>query len=257
MKLPSFVRLTIRNIRVNMDPGTMMFMLGLPALYLAVLGVMYEGLITSVPGPNGSISYITFLAPGIIGMQALTAGNIGGGMLWADRRWGMFEQILVGPFRRIDYLMGIMLLAVIFSVTGSTIMAALAFYTSAHLFVTPVNIILLFITLAIGTTFFSSLFLIFAVKIKSMNAYNTITIVLFFFLDFASPSFYPITSKTPVALKAFIDINPLSYIVYSARDILSYNQPYSSLGPLFVIFIITLAFLGLAVKLYGNVQTGV
>ena len=78
----------------------MMFMLGLPALYLAVLGVMYEGLITSVPGPNGPISYITFLAPGIIGMQALTAGNIGGGMLWADRRWGMFEQILVKDINR-------------------------------------------------------------------------------------------------------------------------------------------------------------
>ncbi len=256
MKIPSFVRLTIRNVRVNMDPGTMMFMLGLPALYLAVLGVMYEGLITSVAGPTGPISYMTFLAPGIIGMQALTAGNIGGGMLWADRRWGMFEQILVGPFRRIDYLMGIMLLAVIFSITGSTIMALLAVYTSAHLSISPLNIILLILTLAIGTTFFSSLFLIFSVKIKSMNAYNTVTIVLFFFLDFASPSFYPVTSKTPVVLQAFIAVNPLSYIVYSARDILSYNQPFAALQPLLVIFIVMLVFLGLAIKLYGNVRTG-
>ena len=135
-------------------------------------------------------------------------------------------------------------------------MALLAVYTSAHLSISPLNIILLILTLAIGTTFFSSLFLIFSVKIKSMNAYNTVTIVLFFFLDFASPSFYPVTSKTPVVLQAFIAVNPLSYIVYSARDILSYNQPFAALQPLLVIFIIMLVFLGLAIKLYGNVRTG-
>ncbi|EQD58258.1 membrane protein containing ABC-2 type transporter domain protein, partial [mine drainage metagenome] len=235
MKLPAFIRLTIRNVRVNMDPGTMMFMLGLPALYLAVLGVMYEGIITSVPSSGGPVSYMTFLAPGVIGMEALTAGNIGGGMLWADRRWGMLEQILVGPFRRIDYLMGIMLLAVIFAIGGSTIMALIAFDTSAHLFITPLNILLLVVTLAIGTIFFSSLFLILAIRLKSMNAYNTVTIVLFFFLDFASSSFYPITSKTPFILQVFVNLNPLSYIVYSARDILSYNLPNAALQPMLVI----------------------
>ncbi|MHB8361322.1 MAG: ABC transporter permease [Thermoplasmataceae archaeon] len=256
MKLPAFIRLTIRNVRVNMDPGTMMFMLGLPALYLAVFGVMLEGIIPSVPSSSGPVSYMTFLAPGIIGMEALTAGNIGGGMLWADRRWGMLEQILVGPFRRIDYLMGIMLLAVIFAIGGSTIMTLIAFDTSAHLFITPINILLLVITLAIGTIFFSSLFLILSIRLKSMNAYNTVTIVLFFFLDFASSSFYPITSKTPFILRVFVNLNPLSYIVYSARDILSYNLPIAALKPMLVIFIVMSVFLGIALKLYGNVRTG-
>ncbi|EQD64432.1 ABC transporter permease, partial [mine drainage metagenome] len=100
------------------------------------------------------------------------------------------------------------------------------------------------------------LFLILAIRLKSMNAYNTVTIVLFFFLDFASSSFYPITSKTPFILQVFVNLNPLSYIVYSARDILSYNLPNAALQPMLVIFIVMSVFLGIALKLYGNVRTG-
>ena len=35
MKTPSFIRLAVRNIVVNTDPGTIFFMLGLPAFYFS------------------------------------------------------------------------------------------------------------------------------------------------------------------------------------------------------------------------------
>ncbi|MCL4314774.1 MAG: ABC transporter permease [Candidatus Thermoplasmatota archaeon] len=258
MRLPAFVRLTVRNILVNTDPGTMFFMLGLPAFYLLVLGIMFQGIITSVNIGGLSISYTTFLAPGIVGMQAFTAGSIGGGMLWADRRWGMFEQLLVGPFRRTDYLLGIVFLSVIFAVGGSLIMIGLAALIKGATFSMGVISYLYMITaLVAGTIFFSSMFLVISIKAKSMQAYNTITILLFFFLDFASTAFYPITKLTPLPLRIISSLNPLSYVANIVRDSMVYGISYTTSIDMLIVVAIMLILFAISLKLYSNVRTGV
>ena len=143
MKIPAFIRLTIRNIIVNIDIGTLIFMLGLPTLYLFVMGFMFQGIVTTgVPlQSGGSVSYTTFLAPGIIALESFTAGNIGGSMLWSDRRWGMFERIMVGPFRRIDYLLGIITVSIIFALVGSLIMLGFSLLIPISVIVTPESIV--------------------------------------------------------------------------------------------------------------------
>lgn len=254
MKLPGFLRLTFRNIMVNLDVGTLMFMLGMPGLYLVVLGVMFQGIVPSVSSSNGSTSYLTFLTPGIVGMQTLTAGSIGAGMLWADRRWGMFEQILVGPFKRVEYILGIMLLSVIFTLAGGAIMILIALGLSVSLSFTLLNAIILLLSLSIGAMFFSSLFLIISLKLKTMNAYNSATIFLFFFLDFASTAFYPVTSKTPYALRIFSAMNPLSYIVDISRDTMTYNAPYQALPSLGVIAVMMVVFFAIAMYMYSHLR---
>ncbi|EQD38826.1 ABC transporter permease, partial [mine drainage metagenome] len=58
--------------------------------------------------------------------QAVMAGTVGGSMLWADRRYGMLAQLLVGPFTRLQYLLGIMFTSVLFGLGGAVVMLALA-----------------------------------------------------------------------------------------------------------------------------------
>ncbi len=256
MKLPAMVRLTVRNVLVNTDPGTMFFMLGIPAFYLLVLGTMFQGLIPSFTQHGVTTSYTTFLAPGIVGMQAFTAGNIGGGMLWADRRWGMFEQLLVGPFRRADYLLGIMLVSVFFSLAGSGIMMALAFLINGDFNITILGAIILVAVLVLGSIFFTSLFLIISVLVRTMNAYQTITFLLFFMLDFASTAFYPVTPSTPLVLRVISTFNPLSYIVDVVRDCMLYGVSYSAWVGTGIITLLTVIFFYLSLVLYNNVRTG-
>lgn len=256
MKLPAFIRLTLRNISVNTDPGTMFFMLGLPAFYLLVLGIMFQGIIPSIGIDNESVSYTKFLAPGIVGMQAFTAGNIGGSMLWSDRRWGMFEQLMVGPFRRTDYLMGIVSVSIIFSLGGSAIMIALATATSGAFAFSALSVVYLIVSLIAGTIFFSSLFLIVSILVRTMQAYNTLTILLFFILTFASTAFYPITSSTPTALKVLSDINPLSYVANIVRDSMVYGVGLSTLYQMLLVLVLMFVFFGISLGLYRNVQTG-
>lgn len=256
MKLPAFIRLTFRNITVNTDPGTMFFMLGLPAFYLLVLGIMFQGIIPSIAINNESISYTKFLAPGIVGMQAFTAGNIGGGMLWSDRRWGMFEQLMVGPFRRTDYLLGIVSVSIIFSLGGSAIMILLATFISGGFTFTALSLIYMIVSLVAGTILFSSLFLILSILVRTMQAYNTLTLLLFFILDFASTAFYPITSATPEALRILSMINPLSYVANIVRDSMVYGVSlYTGFEMLLVIAVMLVLFL-ISLGLYRNIKTG-
>ena len=254
MRIPAFVRLTFRNILVNMDPGTMLFLLGMPALYLVVMGAMFQGFVPNVSVGNVSINYETFLTPGIIGMQTLTAGNIGAGMLWADRRWGMFEQILVGPFKRVDYLLSIMLLSVTFTLAGGAIMAVIAVAMSVTFAYTALNLAMMVIILSVGAMFFSSVFLIMSLTFKTMNAYNTATIFLFFFQDFASTAFYPVTSKTPVALKYMVYVNPLTYIVDAARYVITANDPLHAVLYTGVVTALMLVFFSIAIYMYSHMK---
>ncbi|WP_075057329.1 hypothetical protein [Thermogymnomonas acidicola] len=93
---------------------------------------MLQNIVPGVAVASQHVSYTHFLGPpGIVAMQTLTAGNIGGGMLWSDRRWGMFEQLMVGPpFKRTDYLLGIIFVAIVFAVLGSFIMLGISVVVS-------------------------------------------------------------------------------------------------------------------------------
>ncbi|MEM0139669.1 MAG: ABC transporter permease [Ferroplasma sp.] len=258
MKLPAFLRLTIRNIVVNIDVGTLVFMLGLPTLYLFVMGFMFQGIVTTgVPIGSSTVSYTTFLAPGIIALESFTAGNIGGSMLWSDRRWGMFERIMVGPFRRIDYLLGIITVSIFFALVGSLIMIGFSLTIPISLHVSIESILLSVLAIIIGTMLFSSLFLIISGLSKSMQAYNTITIVLFFLLDFASTAFYPITKTTPEWLRIISGSNPLSYIANILRDSMISSVTFGTMFDLLILLVIMVAFFMVSLKVYKNIRSGI
>jgi ABC-2 type transport system permease protein len=121
---PDVTRLIYRNIRVNTDVASLMVLIGLPALYLIFFGYGFQA-IAAASGAHGD-SYLAFLAPGIMAFQAVMAGTVGGGILWADRRWGMLAQLLVGPFTRLEYLFGIMLTSLLFGLGGAAVMLVLA-----------------------------------------------------------------------------------------------------------------------------------
>lgn len=256
IKLPAFIRLTIRNLFVNTDPGTLVFLLGLPALYLLVMGTMFVSLISGVHTGTSTISYTLFVAPGIIAIQTFTAGNVGGGMLWADRRWGMFEQLMTGPFRRSDYLLGIVFLGVILSLAGSLIMIGLSYYATGDLMLTLTNTWVVIVAIVLATVLFSSIFLILSILVRTMQAYQTITIFLFFILDFASTAFYPVGNTTPYSLRLVSDANPLSYVSNVLRDATVYGMNSGTMLNLELIFVLTVIFFVISMLLYRRIKPG-
>lgn len=244
---PNLLRLIYRNIRVNTDPGSLVILIGLPGMYLVFFGYGFAS-ITSAQGTG--TAYLEFLTPGIMSFQAVMAGTVGGGILWSDRRWGMLSQLLSGPFTRLEYLLGIMLTALLLGLGGGVLMLGVAYALLGSIPTQPVALGVLFGAIVLGSIFFGALMLLLAALVKSNNAYNSIQILVIFVVNFASTVFYPESSGLPVALKVLFEINPLTYVANTARSAylgtLSGTDGYQMLA----LAAVTVVVLYLAVRAY-------
>jgi ABC-2 type transport system permease protein len=214
LALPNLLRLIYRNIRVNTDPGSLVILIGLPGMYLVFFGFGFSSLASGGAGGNAYLSYLT---PGIMSFQVVMAGTVGGSMLWADRRWGMLSQLLVGPFTRLQYLLGIMFTSMLFGLGGAAVMLAVAFGLLGSIPTHALALGSIFGTIVLGSIFFGALMLLLGALVKSNTAYNSIQILLLFVVNFASTVFYPLSSSLPVALKILFDVNPLTYVADAVR----------------------------------------
>ncbi|HLY76732.1 MAG TPA: ABC transporter permease, partial [Thermoplasmata archaeon] len=175
MPLPNLLRLIYRNIRVNTDPGSLVILIGLPGMYLVFFGFGFSSLASA---GGGSTAYLAYLTPGIMSFQVVMAGTVGGSMLWADRRWGMLSQLLVGPFTRLQYLLGIMFTSMLFGLGGAAVMLAVAFALLGSIPTHPLVLGVIFGSIILGSIFFGGLMLLLGALVKSNTAYNSIQILL-------------------------------------------------------------------------------
>jgi ABC-2 type transport system permease protein len=246
LALPKLVRLIYRNIWVNTDPGSLIILVGLPALYLIFFGFGFQ----SLAGSGGGNSYLKFLTPGILSFQVVMAGTVGGSILWADRRWGMFAQLLSGPFTRLQYLLGIMLTSMLFGLGGAAVMLGVAWALLGSGPTSAVALGVMFGVIVVGSIFFGALMLFLGALVKSNTAYNSIQILLIFLVNFASTVFYPLSNSLPLTIRILFQINPLTYVADAVRGAyagtLSVNDGYQ----LIVLAAETLVFLYLAVQAY-------
>ncbi|MEM3852634.1 MAG: ABC transporter permease [Methanomassiliicoccales archaeon] len=257
MDMLNAFRLTRRNLAVNTDPGTLVFLLLMPTMYLVFMGYMYGSLITNISVSSHAINYISFLAPGIISFQALTAGSVAGSMLWSDRRYGMFEQILSGPYTRAEYLMGIIITTMALSIFGALFMLFLSFILRATISLSLMTILSIIVSLVFGSLFWGSLMLALAAKSKSNQMYNSIQILILFFASFASTVFYPLSSAIPLALRYTAIANPLTYLSDSIRFAYVGHFGVSFVLDEAVLLIETIVMFLIALLFYRNVRVGV
>jgi len=212
LPLPNLFRLIYRNIRVNTDPGSLVILVGLPGMYLVFFGFGFASLAS-----GGSTAYLAYLTPGIMSFQVVMAGTVGGSMLWADRRWGMLAQLLVGPFTRLQYLMGIMLTSMLFGLGGAAVMLGVAFGLLGKIPTQPLALGGIFGAIILGSIFFGSLMLLLGALVKSNTAYNSIQILLLFVVNFTSTVFYPLSPSLPWVLRILFEANPLTYVADAVR----------------------------------------
>ena len=241
-------RLVFRNIRVNMDPGNLIILLGIPGMYLVFFGFGVQSML-SMSGPRAG-SYLSFLTPGIMGFQSVMAGMVGGSMLWADRRYGMLAQLLVGPFSRLQYLLGIMLTSMVFGLAGASLMLVGAYFLLGSLSITTIGAITMFGAVAVGSIFFGSLMLLISAFVKSNNAYTGVQVLITFIVNFSSTVFYPLSSNLPLVMKILFLANPLTYVVNMTRDGFVGTIPATDMYQFLFLCVETVLALTLATRAY-------
>ena len=138
---------------------------------------------------------------------------ISGMIIWNDRRHGMFEQIMSGPFTRSHYILSnIVTIGIIGMISAflTTSIGFILFFDYAEIGLITVPLIIF--ASIFGAILFGSVASIISTRISSSEGFNVIINTVFFFFAFTSTTFYPASKATEVLSMAFY-LNPLTYIV--------------------------------------------
>src|SRR5438552_15313536 len=153
-----YARLVYRNLRANLDKLSLFFELFFPLFFVFVQGSGLGGIIPPLDIGNGRIvPYQLFLAAGAVTLTVINAGTHAGTQLWFDRKNGMFEQILMGPFTRAQYILSIIFATLIIGVAGSLLVFLFAFPVLGASFNPSLSgVLTIAAALFLGTVFFGA-----------------------------------------------------------------------------------------------------
>ena len=207
------VRLVNRNLTIALNPGFLIWQVIFPLIYIFVAGFAYTSLIDIVPIENGELSYPAYLATGMIGFNIMNSTLISGIIIWNDRRHGMFEQILSGPFTRAHYILSNVVTIGIVGLVSAALIAFIAFpvFSGSSSFSLITIPIIIFASIT-GSLLFGSIASIISTRLRSSEGFNVIINTVFLFFAFVSTAFYP-AEGAPEPLSTAFYLNPLTYLV--------------------------------------------
>ena len=188
-----------------------------PALWLLIYGEVFSRLHT-IPTPEG-VSYLAYLAPGILAQSALFIAIFYGIQIIWERDAGVLTKLMVTPTPRSALITGKAFAAGVRSLVQGVVVVVIAAILGVALTTNPLKLIAAAIILVLGSAFFSCLSMSIAglalARDRLMGIGQAITMPLFF----SSSALYPI-AVMPAWLRAVSLVNPLTYEVEALRALL-------------------------------------
>jgi ABC-2 type transport system permease protein len=183
-----------------------------PFLWLAIIGV---GMSSTLTMPGSSVSYLQFMAPGIVGMTLIFSSTMAGvSVLW-DKQFGFLKEILVAPVSRTRIMIG----KTLGGMTTSILQGLLLLLAAAAIGVRPSGIIefleiLVFMVLI--SMSFVSIGLALASRLEDPVAFPIVVNFLIMPLYFLSGALYRV-DMAPAWLSFLSRLDPLTYGVDGIR----------------------------------------
>ena len=206
------IRLINRNLTISINPGFLIWQVIFPLIYIFIAGFAYTSLIQNVPFGNKDLDYPAFLASGMIGFNIMNSTLVSGIIIWNDRRHGMFEQIMSGPFTRAHYILSNIATIAIVGLVSAALITAVGypvFFESVEF--SLITIPLIVFTSIAGAILFGSIASIISTRLRSSEGFNVIINTVFLFFAFVSTAFYP-AAGAPEPLATAFYLNPLTYL---------------------------------------------
>jgi len=187
-----------------------------PVLWLLIFGQVLSR-IRAIP--TGNVSYLDFMAPGILAQSVLFISIFYGlAVIW-ERDLGIVHKFLASPTPRGALVLGKSVSAGIRSLSQAVIIYILALLLGVKVNWSPLALIGVLIAVMLGAALFSTFSLIIACIVKTRERFMGIGQVMTMPLFFASNAIYPI-SIMPAWLQVISRINPLTYEVDALRALM-------------------------------------
>jgi len=184
-----------------------------PVLWLIVFGQVFT---RTHAIPTGPLSYLEFMAPGVLAQGVLfTAIFFGIAVIW-ERDLGIVHKLLASPAPRAALVLGKAGAAGVRGLPQAVIIYVLAALLGVRLSLHPVGLLCVTALVLLGAAVFSTFSLIVACIVKTRERFMGIGQLLTMPLFFASNAIYPL-ELMPGWLRVVARINPLSYFVDGLR----------------------------------------
>ncbi|MGZ4808649.1 MAG: ABC transporter permease [Thermoanaerobaculia bacterium] len=201
------------------DPSELFSRAVQPVLWLLVFGQVFSRVRGIATGP---VSYIEFMAPGVLA-QSILFGAIfyGIAVIW-ERDLGIVHKLLVSPAYRLSLVLGKALAAGTRGLAQAIIIYILAVLMGVRLRISVPAILGVVLIVVLGSATFSTFSLVIACIVKTRERFMGIGQVLTMPLFFASNAIYPL-SLMPQWLHTVALLNPLTYVVDALRMLMLQN----------------------------------
>lgn len=184
---------------------------------LAVLPLTYLGLLgVGLSSAFGGASYLRFVVPGAIVMQALSGLNRVVARTVTERRWGLAAFKLQSGVPQSAYLLGILFPGVIVFAAQALVLLALAVALGVRYSVLSSIAMVAVAILCVLT--WECLSFVVAAAIRNYQTRDFVLAVAVMPLTFAAPVFYTL-DNAPTALRLLARVNPLTYQAELVRGV--------------------------------------
>jgi ABC-2 type transport system permease protein len=182
--------------------------------FLTLFGLGFSGFI----GGFGNVKYLSYLAPGIIGMGLLSGAMFSGVSVVFDRQFGFMKEMLIAPVSRTSVILGKILGGSITSSIPGIILMTIAGLMGAF---KPTLILMIGALAAVGVMFlitagFVGLGVAIGSVLNDFHAFQLLTTFVMWPLFMLSGAFFPI-DVAPIPLQVASFCNPLFYGVELLR----------------------------------------
>jgi ABC-2 type transport system permease protein len=188
-----------------------------PALWLLIYGETFTHF-HAIPTPKG-VSYLAYLAPGIMAQSALFIAIFYGIQIIWERDAGVLTKLMVTPTPRSALITGKAFAAGVRSLIQAIVVLIISAILGVALTANPLKLIGACLVVVLGSAFFSCLSMSIAgialARDRLMGIGQAITMPLFF----SSSALYP-TRFMPGWLQAISKVNPLTYEIEALRGLL-------------------------------------
>lgn len=217
----AIVETDVRKLRH--DPYELFTRMIQPSIWLLIFG---QAMAKTKAIPTGSLSYLDYIAPGILAQSILFISIFFGISLIWERDMGILHKILVSPAPRSLLVIGRAIAGGIRGISQIFIIYFLSFLLGIHIRWDLLAFIGVLTTVMLGGAIFSTFSLIIASIVKKRERFMGIGQVLTMPLFFASNALYPI-DMMPKWLQVISLLNPLSYQVDALRNFMITNEATS------------------------------
>jgi ABC-2 type transport system permease protein len=192
--------------------GFVFWDLFVPLAYLVLFGMGFERMLGGgINVQSQELGYTAFLLPGVLGMVTFSVAMNTAWGFFMDKDSGIFYELLTYPITRQQLLIGKIGFNVLLSVIASALamlLGVLALGATVRWDLWPITAAVIVVTTA-GWFF---LFSVFAIRLRRMDSFNTLTSASYILLMFFSSMFYPLNGL-PIWFRGAAYLNPMTWQV--------------------------------------------